>query len=118
MELTAQSQHSSLNDNQKRRLQASCHYIDKLLSDIEGILNSSSSGSPFLKYRNDLTLAQRQVAQDYIARIRAQLVRVLEAQHAAPPNLRIGARHAVRNALQFVDIAIEELKPEYIARLW
>lgn len=114
MESTANLQIDSLNDNQKRRLRVSCEYIDKLLSDIESVLNTSTSGSPFPKYRDDLSLAQRKVAQDYIARIRAQLVRVLEGQEVPLSNERIGARHALRTTLEFIDIAVEELKPKYM----
>jgi GTP-binding protein EngB required for normal cell division len=114
MKSTANLQQDSLNDNQKRRLLISCEYIDKLLSDIEIVLNASASGSPFPKFRDDLSLAQRKVAQDYIARIRAQLVRVLEGQEVPVSNERISARHALHTALEFIDIAVEELKPKYM----
>src|SRR6266508_4526848 len=70
---------SALNENQKRHLRTTCQYVDKLLSDIESTINSAASGSPFEKYRDDLTPAQVKVTRDYIARIRAQMTRVLEA---------------------------------------
>ncbi len=105
---------SALNENQKRHLRTTCQYVDKLLSDIENTINSASSGSPFEKYRDDLTPAQVKVAGDYIARIRAQLLRVLEGQEVELSKDRISARHSIQTALEFVDIAIEELKPKYM----
>src|SRR6266542_2084619 len=105
---------SALNENQKRHLRTTCQYVDKLLSDIESTINSAASGSPFEKYRDDLTPAQVKVTRDYIARIRAQMTRVLEGQEVELSKDRISARHSIQTALEFVDIAIEELKPKYM----
>lgn len=109
-----QAQPSSLNSNHLRRLLVSCQYIDKLLSDIESVLNQSSSSALFKKYRDDLSPMQRKVTQDYIARIRARLARVLDGQNVALPEADIGATHSVRTALDFIDISAEELKPKYM----
>jgi GTP-binding protein EngB required for normal cell division len=105
---------SSLNSNHLRRLLVSCQYIDKLLSDIESVLNQSSSSTLFKKYRDDLSPMQRKLTQDYIARIRARLARVLDGQNLPLPEANIGATHSVRTALDFIDIAAEELKPKYM----
>jgi len=105
---------SALNENQKRHLRTTCQYVDKLLSDIESTINSAASGSPFEKYRDDLTPAQVKVTRDYIARIRAQMTRVLEGREVELSKDRISARHSIQTALEFVDIAIEELKPKYM----
>jgi GTP-binding protein EngB required for normal cell division len=104
----------TLNEHQKRHLRTSCKYADNLLSNIEAVLNSASSGSPFEKYRDDLSPAQRKVARDYIARIRAQMTRALEGQEASLSGERISAIHSIRTALEFIDIAVEELKPKYM----
>jgi GTP-binding protein EngB required for normal cell division len=103
-----------LNENHKRHLLVTCQYVDKLLSDIEQILNAASSTSPFPKYRADSSPVQRKVAQDYISRIRAQLVRVLEGQRIARPRPQTSSIFAIRTILGFVDIALEELKPRYM----
>jgi len=104
----------SLNENHLRRLLVSCQYIDKLLSDIESVLNQSSSTTLFRKYRDDLSSVQRKVTQDYIARIRARLGCALDGQNLSVPRPDIAATHSIKTALEFIDIAIEELKPKYM----
>lgn len=103
-----------LNESQQRRLSVTCSHIDGLLKDIEEVLNASASKSPFPKYVSDISPAQRRVIEDYIARFRAQLVRVLEGMHVPPPTAKISAVHSLYTALTFIDIAVEELKPRYM----
>jgi GTP-binding protein EngB required for normal cell division len=103
-----------LNEHQIRRLLVSCEHIDRLLSDVEQILTASASKSPFPRWSDDTSPVQRKVTQDYIARLRAQLVRVLEGQGVNRPSPNINSIHAIRVALTFVDIAAEELKPKYM----
>lgn len=105
---------SALNENQARRLRVSCQYIDRLLGEIEGILNSAASGAAFPQYFPDIAPAARRTIEDYIARIRAQLHRVLEGQGIEPPPPSIPAARAVRANLTAIDIAVEELKPSYM----
>lgn len=103
-----------LNEHQRRRLFITCRYVDKLLSDAEEILNAAASKSPFPRWRDDTSRAQRKVAQDYISRIRSQLVCVLESQDIVNPGPTVGSIHAIRTTLNFIDIAVEELKPKYM----
>lgn len=105
---------SALNENQARRLNATCQHIDKLLSDVEQILSAASSKAAFPKYRLDVTPAQCRTVEDYIARVRAQLARVLDGQGISKAERLIPARHAIRTTLAFIDIAVEELKPRYM----
>jgi hypothetical protein len=71
---------SSLNSNHERRLSATCRHIDKLLAEMESALSVSPSKLAFPQHAPDLSPAQRRVIEDYIARIRAQLVRVLDGR--------------------------------------
>jgi GTP-binding protein EngB required for normal cell division len=103
-----------LNEFQRNRLSVTCTYIDKLLQDVEEVLNATASKSPFPKYVADISPAQRRVIEDYIARLRAQLLRVLEGIRIPVPPARISAVHSLRTALTFIDIAVEELKPRYM----
>jgi len=57
---------NSLNSNHERRLSVTCRYIDKLLADMESILNVSSSRLAFPQYISDLTSAQRRVIEDFL----------------------------------------------------
>jgi GTP-binding protein EngB required for normal cell division len=106
--------HESLNEFQARHLRVSCQYIDKLLVEIEGILNASASKAAFPRYLNDVVPAQRRTIEDYIARVRAQLVRILEGQGIAREKPAIPASRSIRVDLDAIDIAVEELKPEYM----
>ncbi|HVN09910.1 MAG TPA: dynamin family protein [Patescibacteria group bacterium] len=106
---------SPLNESQARRLRVSCQYIDRLLGEIEGILNAAASGAAFPQYLPDVGPAARRTIQDYIVRIRAQLRRVLEGQGIEAPPANIPAARAVRANLTAIDIAAEELKPSYMA---
>jgi GTP-binding protein EngB required for normal cell division len=105
---------NSLNSNHERRLSVTCRYIDKLLADMESALNVAASKLAFPQYALDLTSAQRRVIEDYIRRIRAQLVRVLDGQGIEAPPADIPVARALHSTLAFVDIAAEELKPEYM----
>jgi hypothetical protein len=98
-----------LNESQQRRLRTSCQYIDKLLSEIESILHEAACRSPFPRHIADVSSAQIHGIEDYIRRVRAQLVRAVNPE---PPD--VPAKRAIASYLTFIDIAIEELKPRYM----
>jgi GTP-binding protein EngB required for normal cell division len=104
----------TLNDFQARRLAVSCRFVDQLLSEIESILNSAASKAAFPKYIPDVSPSQLRTMEDYIARIRAQLRRVLDGQGIPVEPPYIPAARAVRAALGSIEIAVEELKPKYM----
>lgn len=106
---------NSLNSNHERRLSVTCRHIDKLLAEMESTLNVSASKVAFPQYAPDLSPAQRRVIEDYISRIRAQLIRVLDGQGMERPPADIPVSRALHVNLTFVDIAAEELKPEYMS---
>jgi GTP-binding protein EngB required for normal cell division len=85
--------------------------MDRLLVDIEDALNPARSHSVFPKYVQDIAPVQRKTIEDYLARIRAQLLRVLAGQLIEVEKPRITASHSIHIALTFVEIAIEELSP-------
>ncbi len=101
-----------LNPSQRRHLLTSCQYADKVLAEIEAVLASSQSKSPFPKFRPDVSPTQAKVIQDYVARIRSQLVRTLDSQAVAIPEPMFGSLHSIRVTLGFVDIAFDECRPK------
>jgi GTP-binding protein EngB required for normal cell division len=105
---------ASLNEYQARRLRVTCQYIDKLLEGVEEILNSAATKAAFPRYSGDLAPAQRRTIEDYISRIRAQLARVLDGQSVPREKSSIPASRAIHVALGAIDIAVEELKPQYM----
>jgi GTP-binding protein EngB required for normal cell division len=104
----------ALNDAQQRHLSVTCEYIDKLLCDIEHVLHQTASPSPFPRHIVDISPAQVRVLEDYIRRIRKQLLNSLAWQHMKPERPNIPATRSVLTNLAFIDIAIEELKPSYM----
>jgi hypothetical protein len=104
-----------LNPSQRLHLLSSCQYADKLLSEIEATLAASQSKSPFPRFKPDLLPAQAKMVQDYIARLRAQLVRILDSQGVSIPAPHIGSLHAMRVTLGFADIAFDECRPKRMA---
>ena len=108
------SNSASLNEYQKRRLRIACEHIDKQLSEIESVLYQASSKAAFPKYRSEVTNAERRTIENYIARIRAQLLRILEGMDIPKKEPSIPARHSIHVALTFIEIAAEELYPKYM----
>jgi GTP-binding protein EngB required for normal cell division len=104
----------SLNSNHARRLSVTCRHIDKLLADMENALSVTSTKRAFPDYLPDITPAQRRVVEDYIARIRAQLARVLDGQDIERPEPSIPVSRSLHTALTFIAIAAEELQPKYM----
>jgi hypothetical protein len=104
----------SLNPFQANRLRISCQYIDKLLGQMEEILNTSVSKAAFPRYASDLLPAQRRAIDDYIARLRTHLVRTLESQGIVREQPSIPASRAIQASLGAIDIAVEELRPKYM----
>jgi len=105
---------SLLNEAQRRRIRVSCEYIDKLLSGCETILHAQASRSPFAKYISDISAAQAGVLEDYIQRIRVQLMGTLRWQNIDVPKPRILSTQAILTNLTFVDVALEEMRPRYM----
>jgi GTP-binding protein EngB required for normal cell division len=114
MDSQSGSNAGSLNEFQAGRLRVTCQYIDKLLTGAEGILNAAASKAAFPRYSGDVAPVQRRTIEDYISRIRAQLVRVLDGQDITREKPTIPASRAIHVALGAIDIAVEELKPQYM----
>jgi hypothetical protein len=107
-------QHDELSEAQKRRLSATCGYIDKLLCEIEQILDQSSSKSPFPHSIMDVTPAQARVLEEHISRIREQLLHALGRESIRRETPGASASHSILTRLEFIDNAIEELKPRHM----
>jgi GTP-binding protein EngB required for normal cell division len=99
---------AGLNSPQVTHLVSSAQYADKLLTDVESILFASESKSPFRKYKTRLSPAQVKTVEDYVARIRTQIVRVLEGNGIPLPEPKFESVHSIRVNLAFVRIAFQE----------
>lgn len=77
-------------------------------------ISVASSKNAFPEYLSDVTPAQRRVIEDYIARIRGHLTRVLDGQGIERPEPSIPVSRSLHTALTFIAIAAEELLPKYM----
>lgn len=103
-----------LNEHHRRRLLVSCQYVDRLLSNIESAI-ADRTASAFPKYIQDMNEKERREAREQAANLRAQLLEFLQRWGIAAPAPAISARHSVLTSLSYIDIAVEELKPRYMA---
>jgi hypothetical protein len=106
--------HSALNPSQRHRLLITCKHIDTLLESIEETLNATASKRVFSSYVDDISPQQREAIEEYIARIRGQLLRVMAEQSLAPEEPQISAAHSIDVGISFIEIAIAELAPRYM----
>ncbi len=103
-----------LNENQAKKLRITCEHIDQLLSGIEHILGEGESEPAFPRYTPDLTPEQRKTIEDFIARIRARLIMVLEGQGIPRRQGMTRASLAISTTLISMDISAEEVKPRHM----
>jgi GTP-binding protein EngB required for normal cell division len=101
-----------LNSAHKLHLLSSAEYADKLLADIEAVLYASKSKSAFPKYKDPLSPAQVKVVEDYLARIRTQMLRLIEGQGIPALEPKFESIRAIRVALAFFRIAFQECTPD------
>jgi hypothetical protein len=106
--------HVNLNEHHRRRLLVSCQYIDRLLSDIESVLNADASLSPFPRYVQDFSPGEAEMLQARVASLRSQLVSLLKRWKIGVPEPGISAQHSVLTSLSYIDITVEEMKPRYL----
>lgn len=106
-----QSSLSTFNDAQRLHLRVSCEYMDKMLQRMESVVHSGESASPFSHYQTDLSAAQGRVLEDYIGRLRSQILRTLAWQNIQLPPAQIPATRSITTDLHFIAIAISELRP-------
>jgi len=103
-----------MNENHQRHLIATFRYVDKLLAEAEQILVNAGSHLPFQEYSPDSTPVQRKVIQDYSARIRQAMARIMAEQDLPRPAPVSGALWAAQNHFAFASIAVAELEPNHL----
>jgi hypothetical protein len=103
-----------LNEHHQRRLLVSCQYMDRLLADIESVMTSGASLSPFPKYIQDLSEREKGLTTKLVATLRRQLLEMLIARGVDVPGPTISSRHSILTCLGYIAIALEELKPRYL----
>lgn len=110
--MDSQPNNSPLNEAQERHLKVTCEHVDKLLSEIEGVFHASESKAVFPRYIPELSAGQRSTIEGFIARLRSQILEVVERQHLGRSDGRIAETHAIETMLTFIEIALHELTSE------
>lgn len=103
-----------LNEAQRRRLYASCQYIDGLLCELEKAFQQKDSLSPFPRYVIDLNAAEMKQLKEHMRRIREQLIQTLAWQRMKPEPPAIPVSRVALTGLTFIDMTIEELTPRHL----
>jgi len=103
-----------LNENQQRRLRVTCQHIDHVLSEIENALSEFSSKAAFPTYIPDISPMQQKAVEDFIAEVRARLMKTLDAQGISPNPPFIPLSRAIRSRLYSIDISAEEIRPRHM----
>jgi hypothetical protein len=108
---------AGLNDNHRRRIFATCKHIDKLLTGIEAIVSAvppEDGGPLFHRHAQTLPPKARAEVVAWIGQFRALMQSAL-ARHRMdlPPPIDDQA-FAVSSSLGFMDLDLEELRPEHM----
>jgi GTP-binding protein EngB required for normal cell division len=100
-----------LNENQQRRLRVTCEYIDRLLTEVEGAFDAGVSKAAFPRYGGELSQQERGKIDEYFTRLRGGLKDLLRRHGIQTQTGSIPARRALKVALTYTEIAIEDLEP-------
>ena len=112
-----ESAQAGLNDNHRRRVYATCTHLDKLLTGIEAVVRASSpdDGGPlFRRYEQTLAPEVRAEALAWVGEFREIIRSALARHRIGLPAPSEDQRFAVSSALGFIDLDIEELRPEHM----
>lgn len=101
-----------LNENQKRYFLFTFQEVDRLLTEVEQILQSAHSSCFFSRYLWDITPDQEKAIIRQIVGFREQIGRTLHEQQIPPGMPLLSARRALLTVILFADLAIEDLKPK------
>jgi len=108
---------AGLNDNHRRRIFATCKHIDKLLTGIEAIVSAvppEDGGALFHRHAQTLSPEARADLFAWIAQFRAIITSVLARHRMGLPPPVDDQAFAVSSTLGFMDLDMEELRPEHM----
>jgi hypothetical protein len=103
-----------MNKNHQRHLLSTFQYVDNLLSEMERLMASAASASPFQEYSQDATPLQRKVTHDHVVRVREAMRRILDELKIPRKPPISSATWAARSYMSFAGIAIAEIGSKYM----
>jgi hypothetical protein len=108
---------AGLNDNHRRRIFATCKHLDKMLTTIEAIVAAAppeDGGALFHRHGQSLPPEVRADVAAWIRQCR-DIMRSVMARHGlVPPPPVDDQQFAVSSVLGFMDLDVEELRPEHM----
>lgn len=99
---------------QQNHLIVSFRYIDKLLSDVEQMVDCAASNCLFPRFLPDLDPEEAREIFDFIKQFREKMRDSLERLAGAIPAAQITASHAIETNLDFVDVAVTEIRSHHM----
>jgi hypothetical protein len=106
-----------LNDNHRRRIFATCAHLDKMLTSIETTVGASSPGDGgplFHRFEQTLSPASRTEVLAWVRGCRRIIQSVLAQHRISLPPPSDDQQFAIASTLGFMDLDIEELRPEHM----
>ena len=101
-----------MNENHARHLLATFRHIDGLLSEVEHVLATAGTTSPFAEHTQDSTPVQRKVVHDYVQGVRQAMAHAMTDLGLPQPGPVCGAVWAASGQLSFAHIAVAEIEPQ------
>ena len=98
-------------DSQMNHLVGTFRHIDALLRTIESAIADEKDGL-FPHYLRDLSARQKQSLKAAIDVIRERMRRKLQHYGLGAPGPRTTATRSAESALQFIDVALDNLRPK------
>jgi GTP-binding protein EngB required for normal cell division len=102
---------TTLNEAQSRSMLCGFQDIHRRMADLEALIHPGERPSRFSDYVNDLSPAEARVVQDYFARIRTAMLGHLQDLEIPLQVRRMSVRWAIQTGLNFVSIAVAEIRP-------
>jgi len=103
------------NPNHQRYLMTRLYHLDESLSEALQNLEPGEDDQLHRRLVPDGTIEQRQVLRDYLAQLRFAIRRFIQVYQLPEGGTRISALKSFGVALTFAQIAVEELRPRYLA---
>jgi hypothetical protein len=103
------------NDNHQRYLATRLLHLDESIAEALQKLAPPEEGALSQRYVADASLAQRRILQDYQAQLRFVIRRFIQQYQIPQRRTAVSGLKAFHVALTFAQIAVEELRPSYMA---
>jgi hypothetical protein len=107
-------QNSALSYAQQNIFITSLRHIDRLLSDIEGIVDADDGVGVLARFHSDLDAREKQQIHRALGQFRQTILDSMHRIGITEPKPQVAAFHAIETNLDFIEIDIEELRPRYM----